>query len=76
MNAIFLAETRIQIDERCTECGLCVASCPLGAIRPEQETRQAKYCRANAMTVVVLVEAQPFHCGSRGSHGGSLRIAR
>jgi len=32
VDAIRLAETRIQIDERCTECGLCLDSCPVGAI--------------------------------------------
>ncbi len=33
--AITLYETRIEFDDRCVNCGLCVKACPVGALDKE-----------------------------------------
>jgi len=32
VNSIFLYETSLAFDEKCTQCGMCVRVCALGAI--------------------------------------------
>jgi NAD-dependent dihydropyrimidine dehydrogenase PreA subunit len=36
-NAIFLHETRIEFNEDCNECGVCIRVCPVGAIDENPE---------------------------------------
>ncbi|MFO8110620.1 MAG: 4Fe-4S binding protein [Thermoplasmata archaeon] len=36
MNAVFLKEFIIEINQNCTACGLCVKACPVGAILLEE----------------------------------------
>ncbi len=35
MNAMFLKEFTVEVNEDCTACGLCVKACPVGAISLE-----------------------------------------
>jgi digeranylgeranylglycerophospholipid reductase len=41
VEALALAETRLQVAEACIDCGACVAACPVGALASETAARPA-----------------------------------
>jgi len=42
MNSIFLYETFLSFDEKCTQCGMCVRVCAVGAIDYPQGHKQSR----------------------------------
>jgi len=36
VNAIEVADSRVQADKNCTNCGICIKICPVGAIKVEK----------------------------------------
>ena len=37
VNAIEVADVRVQADKNCTNCGICMKICPVGAITVERK---------------------------------------
>jgi len=53
-DALYLAETRLHVQEDCLDCGECIAACPTGALRlTPASTAQQRPCRRSYDLVVV-----------------------
>jgi digeranylgeranylglycerophospholipid reductase len=60
VDAIRLAETRLLIGEACTECGLCIPACPVGALSGAHEAAPARDAgRIGARYDLIVVGAGP-----------------
>jgi ferredoxin len=58
------------VERNCVQCGLCERTCPEAAI-----TLQPRYeFSAQARSIQVLNEAQPFHCVSCGKPFGTRQM--
>ena len=58
-DAIYLAETRLIIDQACTECCLCLAACPVGALQQTGAAPVDVQSRIGSRYDVVVVGAGP-----------------
>jgi digeranylgeranylglycerophospholipid reductase len=59
VEALTLAETRLEVSEECIDCGDCTSACPVGALQLAEAERPAQQAQFKRQYDIVVVGAGP-----------------